>query len=208
MLRAAYFAQELLSTFSTSLGEVSLVPSTGGVFTVDLIHTVIPALKNQAQASNEGDERWNTQTTRIWDRKAEGGFPEIKTLKKLVRDIIDPSRDLGHVDRQKMPAPLPPKPALSEEFSHGSDVNFQNKKSTQVVKTTQATRPEDNNDSNKFLGNEEGEQGGSLPIEVEVKSRLSVRLPEKPQRQQQRQEEEQEQKKSGNSRVVCEDCTQ
>ncbi|MCJ1260458.1 hypothetical protein MMC22_000319 [Lobaria immixta] len=107
-----------------------------------------------------------------------------------------------------MPAPLPPKPALSEEFSHGGAVNFQNKKSTQVVKTTQATQREDNNDSNKFLGNEEGEQGGSLPIEVEVKSRLSVRLPEKPQRQQQRQEEEQEQKRSGNSRVVCEDCTQ
>ncbi len=28
-------------------------------------------------------------------------MPETKTLKKLVRDIIDPSRDLGHVDRLK-----------------------------------------------------------------------------------------------------------
>lgn len=27
--------------------------------------------------------------------------PETKTLKKLVRDIIDPSRDLGHVDGKK-----------------------------------------------------------------------------------------------------------
>lgn len=111
-----------------------------------------------------------------------------------------------------MPAPLPPKPALSEEFSHGGAVSFQNQKSTQVVKTTQATRPEYNNDSSKPLGNEEGEQGGPLPIEAEVKSRLSVRLSGKPQPQpqpqQKKQEEGQEKEKSGNSRVVCEDCTQ
>ena len=39
-------------------------------------------------------------TTRLlWDRKTEGGFPEVKHLKQLVRNVIDPSRDLGHVDR-------------------------------------------------------------------------------------------------------------
>lgn len=107
-----------------------------------------------------------------------------------------------------MPAPLPPKPALSEEFSHGGAVSFQNQKSTQVVKTTQATRPEYNNDSSEPLENEEGEQGGPLPIEAEVKSRLSVRLSGKPQQQQKKQEEGQEKEKSGNSKVVCEDCTQ
>ena len=32
MLRAAYFGQELLSTFSTALGEVALQPATGGRF--------------------------------------------------------------------------------------------------------------------------------------------------------------------------------
>lgn len=38
-------------------------------------------------------------TTQLWDRKTQGGFPEVKHLKQLVRDVIDPTRDLGHVDR-------------------------------------------------------------------------------------------------------------
>ncbi|OAL71057.1 hypothetical protein A7D00_4719 [Trichophyton violaceum] len=85
MLRAAYFAQELLSTFSTALGEVSLVPGTGGVFTVTIQH-----------ASNVN---FTTHTSVLWDRKINGGFPETKQLKALVRDVIEPSRDLGHIDR-------------------------------------------------------------------------------------------------------------
>jgi len=68
-------AQELLSTFGADLGEVALVPGTGGVF----------------QIAYEGDL--------LWDRKRNGGFPDAKTLKQLVRDRIDPGRDLGHVDR-------------------------------------------------------------------------------------------------------------
>lgn len=35
----------------------------------------------------------------LWDRKAEGGFPETKVLKQRVRDCIDPGRDLGHSDK-------------------------------------------------------------------------------------------------------------
>ena len=35
----------------------------------------------------------------IWERKADGGFPEAKVLKQRVRDQIDPARDLGHNDR-------------------------------------------------------------------------------------------------------------
>ncbi|KAL8905330.1 MAG: hypothetical protein Q9207_002721 [Kuettlingeria erythrocarpa] len=34
--------------------------------------------------------------------------PETKQLKKLVRDIIDPSRDLGHVDRHSASQAAPP----------------------------------------------------------------------------------------------------
>ena len=34
MLRAAWLAQELLTTFETELGEVALVPGTGGIFVV------------------------------------------------------------------------------------------------------------------------------------------------------------------------------
>jgi hypothetical protein len=35
----------------------------------------------------------------LWDRKIDGGFPEVKELKRRVRDVIQPDRDLGHVDR-------------------------------------------------------------------------------------------------------------
>ncbi len=75
LLRAAWMAQELLSTFGADLGEVALVPGTGGVFEI----------------------RYEGET--IWERKADGGFPEAKVLKQRVRDRLDPARDLGHSDR-------------------------------------------------------------------------------------------------------------
>ena len=68
-------AQELLATFGTDLGEVALVPGTGGIFHI----------------AYEGDL--------VWDRKRDGGFPDARTLKQRVRDRLDPARDLGHVDR-------------------------------------------------------------------------------------------------------------
>lgn len=75
LLRAAWLAQELLSTFADELGGVTLVPGTGGVFEITCDEQV------------------------IWERKADGGFPEAKVLKQRVRDRIDPQRDLGHNDR-------------------------------------------------------------------------------------------------------------
>ncbi|CRL23369.1 Selenoprotein, Rdx type [Penicillium camemberti] len=87
MLRAAYFAQELLSTFGTDLGEVALVPKTGGVFTVTIWHGTMV------------DGEITTQENILWDRKRDGGFPEVKALKSLVRNVIAPNRDLGHTDR-------------------------------------------------------------------------------------------------------------
>jgi selenoprotein W-related protein len=75
MLRAAWMAQELLSTFGQDLAEVALLPGTGGIFVIALDgHT-------------------------IWDRKQDGGFPEAKVLKQRVRDMAWPQRDLGHSDR-------------------------------------------------------------------------------------------------------------
>ena len=35
----------------------------------------------------------------LWDRKTDGGFPETKELKNRVRNIVEPGRDLGHIDR-------------------------------------------------------------------------------------------------------------
>ena len=75
LLRAAWMAQEVLSTFSAEMGEVTLVPGTGGIFEIRL----------------DGEL--------IWERKRDGGFPDVKQLKQLVRDRIDPERDLGHIDR-------------------------------------------------------------------------------------------------------------
>ncbi len=76
LLRAGWTAQELLTTFPTELAEVALVPGTGGTFDIRL----------------DGEL--------IYSRKAAGGFPELKHLKQLIRDRIDPERDLGHSDRQ------------------------------------------------------------------------------------------------------------
>ncbi|KAJ5934150.1 hypothetical protein N7466_003697 [Penicillium verhagenii] len=90
MLRAAYFAQELLSTFGTDLGEVALVPMTGGVFTVTIWHA-------ETESASGGEAK--TQEIILWDRKRDGGFPEVKALKSLVRNVIAPERDLGHTDR-------------------------------------------------------------------------------------------------------------
>jgi selenoprotein W-related protein len=75
LLRAGWMAQEVLSTFAADLDAVVLVPTTGGVFRIEY----------------DGDL--------IWERKRDGGFPDAATLKRLVRDRLDPARDLGHVDR-------------------------------------------------------------------------------------------------------------
>jgi selenoprotein W-related protein len=77
LLRAAWMAQELLTTFPDELGEVALVPSPeSGRFRVIL----------------DGEQ--------IFDRKQAGGFPEAKQLKQLIRDRVAPDRELGHSDRQ------------------------------------------------------------------------------------------------------------
>lgn len=74
MLRSAWMAQELLSTFSTELGSVTLVPGTGGIFEIRF----------------DGDL--------VWERKRDGGFPDSRVLKQMLRDRIDPARSLGHID--------------------------------------------------------------------------------------------------------------
>ena len=75
LLRAGWTAQELLTTFEQELGSVTLRPAeTSGRFAVWLDGQL------------------------VWDRKAEGGFPEMKQLKQRIRDRIAPQRDLGHSD--------------------------------------------------------------------------------------------------------------
>ena len=74
LLRAAWMAQELLTTFENELGELALVPGTGGIFEVRVDGEV------------------------IFSRSQEGRFPESKELKQLVRDRIAPDKPLGHSD--------------------------------------------------------------------------------------------------------------
>jgi predicted Rdx family selenoprotein len=85
MLRAAYFAQELLSTFGTTIGEIALVPATGGIFTVTLAY--IPqkiAADSKDQEDKEDKSDIQVQTVLLWDRKAEGGFPGTSFQQYLI----------------------------------------------------------------------------------------------------------------------------
>ena len=75
LLRAAWMAQELLTTFEQDLASVALKPGSNGVFDITV----------------------NQQL--IFSRKDAGRFPEANEVKQLVRDLIDPTRDLGHSDR-------------------------------------------------------------------------------------------------------------
>ncbi|KAB8297228.1 hypothetical protein EYC80_002599 [Monilinia laxa] len=105
MLRAAYFAQELLSTFGTDIGEVALQPSTGGTFIVELFTEANSKSNPTSNVEGPVENEARVLKHTLWDRKSEGGFPETKELKKRLRNIIDPSRDLGHVDGKKSTKP-------------------------------------------------------------------------------------------------------
>lgn len=76
LARAAWLAQELLSSFEAELGGVTLLPSaTPGAFEVRLAGEV------------------------VFSRSVAGRHVDAAELKRLVRDRVAPGRDLGHVDR-------------------------------------------------------------------------------------------------------------
>lgn len=76
LLRAAWMAQELLTTFEGEITALTLRPGTGGVFEVRV---------NDAL---------------VWSRADAGRFPEMKELKQLVRDQVAPDKDLGHSEKK------------------------------------------------------------------------------------------------------------
>ncbi|HEY8915303.1 MAG TPA: SelT/SelW/SelH family protein [Chitinophaga sp.] len=77
LMRSAWMAQELLTTFADELGGVTLRPSeVSGSFIIYV-----------------DDEK-------LLDRKELGHFPEIKELKQVVRDKVAPGKSLGHSDRK------------------------------------------------------------------------------------------------------------
>ena len=77
LLRAAWLAQELLTTFEEELGGVTLIPDSGGTFEITI---------NGKQ---------------LWSRKLEQRFPEAKEIKQRVRDELCPDKSLGHSDIKK-----------------------------------------------------------------------------------------------------------
>lgn len=79
LLRAAYMAQELLTTFAEDIHGITLVPS---------------EVSGRYQVSIEKGI--------IFDRKLAGRFPEITELKQLVRDSVAPEKSLGHSDKKKI----------------------------------------------------------------------------------------------------------
>ena len=76
LLRAAWLAQELLTTFEEEIGGVTLKPGAGGIFEV------------------------RCGSALLWSRKQEGRFPEAKELKQRVRDLVAPEKPLGHSDNR------------------------------------------------------------------------------------------------------------
>ena len=78
LFRASWMAQELLTTFESELGGVTLSPGSGGIFDVFV------------------------EDALIYSRKEKGQFPDIKEIKQLVRDRIAPDRYLGHSDVQSV----------------------------------------------------------------------------------------------------------
>jgi selenoprotein W-related protein len=72
LLRAAWLAQELLTTFESELSEVALRPGSGGIFEVRLDGEVIASNANVA------------------------AIPDVGEVKRLLRDRIAPGRRIGH----------------------------------------------------------------------------------------------------------------
>ncbi len=72
LLRAAWLAQELLTTFESELSEVALRPGSGGIFEVRLNGEVIASNENAAAMPDPGE------------------------VKRLLRDRIAPGRRIGH----------------------------------------------------------------------------------------------------------------
>ena len=77
-MRASWMSQELLTTFTDEITSLTLQPGTGGIFNIT--------------ANNQ----------MVWNRKEEAGFPEITELKRRIRDVIAPERNLGHIDRKSI----------------------------------------------------------------------------------------------------------
>jgi selenoprotein W-related protein len=67
-------AQELLTTFGAELGEVAIVPGSGGIFEVTLDGEVVGSNRDK------------------------GAMPEPAAVKRAIRDRVSPGKRIGHED--------------------------------------------------------------------------------------------------------------
>ncbi|KAK4703058.1 selenoprotein W-related protein, partial [Phenoliferia sp. Uapishka_3] len=104
--RATWTLTELFLTFPpistptpSGLKAISLLPrsdpETGGRFRVWLYRS--RTIEEEFEQTI-GKEAW-AGAELVWDRKVEGGFPEMKVLKQRIRNLISPEKALGHSDK-------------------------------------------------------------------------------------------------------------
>jgi selenoprotein W-related protein len=70
--RAAWLAQEILASLEEDVGEIALVPSSGGILEV--------RVDGQVVATNRDG----------------GDLPDAREVKRAIRDLVAPDRKIGH----------------------------------------------------------------------------------------------------------------
>ncbi|KAH3668603.1 hypothetical protein OGAPHI_002357 [Ogataea philodendri] len=92
MLRAAWYQQEILQTFSSKAIDENETTLT--VNSVTLSPSLVAGTFKVAVKKSESDD-W----TVIWDRVVDEGFPDSKILKQRIRDHLYPELKLSHIDK-------------------------------------------------------------------------------------------------------------
>tara|TARA_B100001175_G_scaffold272291_1_gene245391 strand:- start:1227 stop:1508 length:282 start_codon:yes stop_codon:yes gene_type:complete len=74
LMRASWLSQEFINTFKSDISSVNLVPDSNGKFEIRCSNIL------------------------IFSRKNEGKFIDLKLMKQRIRDVVNPSMNLGHSD--------------------------------------------------------------------------------------------------------------
>lgn len=90
VLRAAWYQQELLQTFTSKASTVE----ESGINSIILRPSFVSGTFKVLVKLSEHSE-W----IQVWDRVENGGFPEAKALKQAIRNIVSPNKNLGHSDK-------------------------------------------------------------------------------------------------------------
>ncbi|CAO1630599.1 unnamed protein product [Sympodiomycopsis kandeliae] len=111
--RATWVQTELFVTFGEKKDEprsdhvqsITLLPMTKDE-TAGRFRVWVYGSKGAGGAQSTGPQSQVPNASRaicVYDRKIKGGFPELKELKQLIRDVISPNQSLGHSDHTQAP---------------------------------------------------------------------------------------------------------